>query len=214
MEDALRAARAGEPGALAQLMVLTRPELREVARALNSWDSPVSEEDLVAEAELRLLTPAKSNGLAPWQRFEPGRERGRTLWPKYARMVARQAMGRFLSRAPVVAVTEWGLKQARRRTRADGEAERPSLAMLPEESLATVAEDECSAEERAEQALAVVQLARLPVRERVAVAGPLGFLPGRRLSDGQLARHLKCSLNEVLELRERGLERLREAMGA
>jgi hypothetical protein len=59
----------------------------------------------------------------------------------------------------------------------------------------------------------VVHLARLPLRERVAVAAPLGLLKGGKVSDSRVARHLKCTVEQVLKLRERGLERLREAMG-
>ncbi|MFL5344350.1 MAG: hypothetical protein ACJ8AT_06140 [Hyalangium sp.] len=64
-----------------------------------------------------------------------------------------------------------------------------------------------------EQQGAMRALAALPVRERVAVAGPLGLLREGVLGDRLLAQHLRCSAAEVLQLRERGLQRLRRALG-
>lgn len=196
MEEALRGARAGEAAAVARLLELTRPEVREVAQAAWNPRCGLEVEELQALGEARLVE------LHAWLRFEPGRERGRTLWPAYARRLARQAMATALRKEGPVHVTQWA-----RRTGAV--EEEPSAAPLEAAAhLPAKAGEELLAE------LAVMRLARLPVRERVAVAAPLGLLKEGRLSDARVARHLGCSLAEVVELRERGLERLREAMGA
>lgn len=226
MEAALRAVRAGRAAALQQLLLLTRPEVREVARAMAGPRCPLSLEELAAVGEARLVE------LRAWERFSPGRERGRTLWPAYARRVARQAMATALEQEGPVHITRWA-RRRRAALEARAEAEGRTLeevladspeggaaaALLeapravPEEVLLRTEEDTTEREERGQEALAVVHLARLPVRERVAVAGPLGLLAEGKLSDVRLAKHLRCTVAEVLELRERGLERLREAMG-
>jgi len=228
VEDALRAARAGNPGAVERLLELTRLEVAEVARAVWRPGCPLAREDLEHEGELELLR------LKAWERFTPGVARGRTLWPAYARKLARQAMGRALEATAPIHVTRWGRRQ-RKAAQARAAAEEKTLEevlseggtshagalLLAEESLRAVPlekaahvrdEWELIQSDRAEEARAVVALAALPVRLRVAVAGPMGFLREGVLGDRALARHLRTTIEGVRELREEGLRQLRAAL--
>ncbi|HYH96176.1 hypothetical protein [Hyalangium sp.] len=228
LEDALRAARAGSPGAVEHLLELTRSEVAEVARAAWRPGCPLSLEDLQHEGELELLR------LKAWERFTPGVARGRTLWPAYVRKLARQAMGRALEATAPIHVTRWGRRQ-RKAAQARAVAEEKTLEevlskggtshagalLLAEESLRAVPLEEAALvcdeleimqSDRAEEARAVVALAALPVRLRVAVAGPMGLLREGVVGDRALARRLHTTLEGVRQLREEGLRELRAAL--
>lgn len=230
VEAALRGARAGSRPAAAQLAALTRPEVQAAAKALWRPGCALSVEELVAEGEARLVTTRA------WERFEPGRARGRTLWPSYARRIARQGMVSALQAAGPVHITQW----ARRVRRAAAEASATEEAftyrtrgargrMVTRRGVRRVAAESepldvraapltevehlpAPVEQTGDQLRAMVELAALPVRQRIAVAGPLGLLREGRLGDRQLAARLRCTPQEVEALREAGLARLRSAM--
>ena len=235
-ESALREARAHREGsarhraAEAELLRLLHPFLESEAR--RAWDSHertyLSRADLLQEALLRAQKL--------WRGFTPGKAGpGRTLYPAYVQRAVRQHLGNVLADARLVAPTQWGRKlaaRARKRVekkeaatyeealhaeKADG-ATALALSLgatrAEETEAAQLADD--SGEERAEAALgaaAAALLRRLPRRQHLAVAVPLG-LHSLKLADARLARHLGCSLEALLEARTEGHAALRSALEA
>jgi hypothetical protein len=215
-----------------RLLELLRPFLAGAAR--KAWEGGprtfLSRADLEGEAVAHVL--AKQ----PWRTFTPGwAGPGRTLYPAYVLQAVRQRLSTVLAEAAPVHVTHWGRKaaaRARKRVEREGlelgealadEAVDAATALAlslgaqrVEEREAIGAEDEghLRRDELGAQARAVAALQHLPHRQRVAVAGGLGLEreDGRPASDGQLARRLKCTLDELLEAREAGLAALREAL--
>jgi hypothetical protein len=233
MEDAVRAARRSEGAGIAALVALTRPEVLAVAHRRFRPGLSLGVEELVAVAEARLVE------LRAWERFTPGRERGRTLWPAYVRRLASQAMGDALTGESLVRVTRWARRSRKARLAATARVERVEYRgmdsrgrmvrrvatrpveeeLVPLVGTAVELPEHLPAEDsRLEQlqleASAVQALSHLPVRQRVAVAGAVGLLREGALSDRALSQHLRCSPEEVARLREVGLAQLRQALEA
>ncbi|WP_076606160.1 hypothetical protein [Cystobacter fuscus] len=235
METALREARGQPEGSRRQLAAeekllrLLTPFL--AAEARRAWASHertyLSRADLLQEAALRAQKL--------WRGFTPGKAGpGRTLYPAYVAQAVRQHLGNVLAEGRLVGPTHWGRKLA---ARARKRVEREEVTY--EEALATEGADAATAlalaqgatrceereasdvadaggerlEELSAQGSAVAALERLPRRQRLAVGVPLG-LSTPRLNDAQLARHLGCSLAELLEARAEGLAALREHLEA
>lgn len=234
MEDAVRAAKAHREGSPRQraaeslLLELLTPFLRqEMHRAwAGRGTATVLQEDLLQEAQV--------HALKLWRGFTVGYAGpGRTLYPAYVMKAVRQHLQEVLADAAPVHVTSHGRKlhararklatnegvELREALEAEGADDSTTLALVTgaqrvADSEALPLADEDGEERRGELALqahAVAVLKRLPLRQRLAVATPLG-LTGQELPDAQLARKLKCSLDELLEAREEGLLALREAL--
>lgn len=238
MERALVEARKHAEGGFIQraaegrLVQLLKPFLEgEVQHALTHHENPASigREDLRQEANLRALKL--------WRGFTPGQGGpGRTLYPAYVKQAVRQHLGNVLASGKLVGPTQWGRKtaaRARRREKREGVTFEEALRVEGADNatvlgltLKPVHADEREAEQLADDrgeaqeerrrlaelgAEARAALRRLPQLERYAVAVPLG-LTRKRYTDARLARHLGCTLEELLAARARGLATLREAM--
>lgn len=235
LEAALREAKGQPEGSRRQLAAegrllhLLTPLLEAEAR--RAWACHertfLSRSDLAQEAALRAQKL--------WRRFTPGQAGpGRTLYPAYVGQAVRQHLGKVLDAARLVGPTEHGRKlaaRARKRVvkegveyeealRTEGADAATALALAQgatrceEREASDVADD--STERQAElsaQGAAVAALRHLPRRQQLAVAVPLG-LSTLRFKDAQLARHLGCSLEELLEARDEGLATLREQLEA
>ncbi|MFY0567053.1 hypothetical protein ACN28E_24890 [Archangium lansingense] len=233
METALAEVRGAPEGGRRQraaeslLLELLTPFLRaEVEHAFSHHERTyLDKEALLQEARLRAQRL--------WKGFTPGwAGPGRTLYPAYVQKAVRQHLGNELEGAKLVGPTQWGRKlaaRARKRVargeasyedalRKEGADHATSLAL----SLGATRASELEAlqladdgdEERERRALhlaAAAALKQLPRLERLAVAVPLG-LTRETLSDTQLARRLKCTHEELLAARARGLATLREYM--
>ncbi|WP_239014356.1 hypothetical protein [Archangium violaceum] len=238
METALSEVRSAAKGgrrqraAEALLLQLLTPFLRgEVEHALSHHErTHLDRDDLMQEALLRAQKL--------WKGFTPGwAGPGRTLYPAYVKKAVRQHLGNVLEDGKLIGPTHWGRKlaaRARRRMnrepevtyeealKTEGADHATTLGLTLGATRADEREAELLADERDEEqaeemrqlelgSAAVAALRRLPQRERLAVAVPLG-LSRVHLSDAELARRLKCSLQELLAARERGLATLREDM--
>ena len=234
-ERALAEARGGTEGSPRQraaegrLLHLLHPFLASEAR--QAWASHertfLSRMDLLQEALLRAQKL--------WRGFTPGKAGpGRTLYPAYVQQAVRQHLGNVLADARLVGPTQWGRKlaaRARRRVEKEGtsyeealraeKADGPTALALSlgatrvEETEAALLAD-TGEEERAEAQLgaaAAALLQRLPRRQRLAVAVPLG-LARVKLPDARLAKELGCTVAELLEARAAGLAQLREQLEA
>ncbi len=232
-ETALAEVRAAGEGsrrqraAEATLLQLLTPFLKAEVR--HAWatheHTHLDKEDLLQEA----LERAQKL----WRRFTPGwAGPGRTLYPAYVQKAVRQHLGNCLEDSKLVGPTQWGRKRAARARKRmkrepvtyeealqqEGADHATTLALSLGASRTDVREAESLADEgeaaRDELALesaAVESLRRLPRRQRLAVAVPLG-LSRFRLTDAQLARHLGCTPAEVLEARAQGLATLRSEL--
>ncbi|WNG42055.1 hypothetical protein F0U61_20790 [Archangium violaceum] len=238
METALAEVRSAAKGGRRQraaeslLLQLLTPFLKgEVSRALSTHErTHLDREDLLQEA----LERAQKL----WRGFAPGwAGPGRTLYPAYVVKAVRQHLGKVLEDSKLIGPTQWGRKlaaRARRRMKrepavtyedalkSEGADHATTLGLTLGATRADEREAELLADERDEEqaeetrqlelgSVAVAALRRLPQREHLAVAVPLG-LSRVKLSDERLARHLKCSLPELLAARERGLATLRAGM--
>ncbi|HEX5750031.1 MAG TPA: hypothetical protein VFZ09_27625 [Archangium sp.] len=180
-----------------------------------------------------LLQEALARAQRLWVGFESGwAGPGKTLYPAYVMKAVRQHLGNVLEEAKLVRPTQWGRKlaaRARRRVaresvsyeealKTEGADQATSLGLQlgatlagDREYLEHADERDEHREERAQQLAAVAALKRLPKLERLAVAVPMG-LAREQLSDAQLARRLKCTLEELHAARARGLAALRNAL--
>jgi hypothetical protein len=235
MEAALREARGQLEGSRRQLAAegkllrLLTPFLESEAH--RAWAN--HERTYLSRADLLQEGMVRAQKL--WRGFTPGQAGpGRTLYPAYVSQAVRQHLGNVLAEARLVGPTQWGRKlaaRARRRVEREG--------VEYEEALSTEGADAATAlalaqgatrcEEReasdvadtagerlgelSAQGAAVAALEHLPRRQRLAVGVPLG-LCAPRLSDTQLARHLECTLAQLLEARAQGLATLREHLEA
>ena len=238
IEQALHDARcfpeesAEQRAAEAQLLQLVRPFIFQAARG--AWESTfprtyVSRADLLQDGLLRAQKL--------WRDFTPGQAGpGRTLYPAYVLRAVRQEFSRALAAAQVVPLTDWGRKvaaRARKRAAAEGlplyealRAERAdaSTALALSSTVERVGESyavqcadesELRREDLAEQLRAAEALEKLPRRQRLAVAGPLGLLrkDGLPIEDSRLAQRLECTVAQVRAAREEGLAALRAVLG-
>ncbi|MCY1080309.1 hypothetical protein [Archangium lansingense] len=233
METALAEVRGAAEGGLrqrnaeARLLELLTPFLRaEVEHAFTHHErTHLDKEDLLQEARLRAQRL--------WKRFTPGwAGPGRTLYPAYVQKAVRQRLGNVLEEAKLVGPTQWGRKlagRARRRVargessyedalRKEGADHATTLGLTlgatrasELEALQLADEGEEGRTRRALHVAAAAALKQLPRLERLAVAVPMG-LTRETLTDAQLARRLKCTPEELLAARARGLATLREYM--
>ncbi|WNG62760.1 hypothetical protein F0U59_23380 [Archangium gephyra] len=211
----------------ATLLQLLEPFLRaEVHHAFTHHERTNLEKgDLMQEAMLRAQRL--------WVGFETGwAGPGRTLYPAYVMRAVRQHLNNKLEEAKLVGPTQWGRKlagRARRRVarekvsyeealKTEGADQATTLGLTLGATRASEREylehaDERGEhrDERAQQLAAVAALKRLPRLERLAVAVPMG-LAREQLSDAQLARRLKCTPEELLAARARGLAALRNTL--
>ncbi|MBM7117649.1 hypothetical protein I3V78_29295 [Archangium primigenium] len=234
-ERALREARGttrGSPrqrAAEGELLRLLHPLLEQEAR--RAWGTHertfLSRADLLQEALLRAQRL--------WEGFTPGQGGpGRTLYPAYVQRAVRQHLGNVLAEGRLVGPTQWGRKlaaRARRRVESEGLAYEEALRVEGADgatalalSLGATRVEESEAERLADEsdeslgrvhlgAAATALLARLPERQRLAVAVPLG-LGGLALGDVRLAQRLQCSLPELQAARAAGLAALRAELEA
>lgn len=233
METALAEVRTRSEGsprhraAEALLLELLLPFLKaEVAHAWATHErTHLGKDDLLQEA----LERAQKL----WRRFTPGwAGPGRTLYPAYVQKAVRQHLANVLADAKLVGPTQWGRKlAARARKRAVREAvpfeeavkaekADPATALAlslgatraDEREAATLADDSEQGRDELElESAAVAALKRLPRLQREAVAVPIG-LSRVKLSDAKLARHLGCTVQELLAARQEGLQVLCETL--
>lgn len=211
---------------------LTVQLTREFMAACLPWIVTVAERFRGRSCEVPIQDLVQEGALAVQQRVRRFRT-GRQGWPKYMQMVARNAMNLALARSGPVYLSDWSRRRfirARRLSAANGsslsaELERQGLGEESRRALEhgigtarpteTVADPDFAppvnevleAQEQLEQVRAFV--ARLERDHGDVLALAFGFDGDEERTDAEIARVLRLPVARVVEMKRRGLDRLR-----